>query len=79
MDYKEADGQPYVIMGLWTWIIIGIIILAIIGLGWKVFVSGVFKGAKKIVDTNPTLKNIANKSREYIVNTMKNVTKEINR
>jgi hypothetical protein len=54
--------------------------LAIIGLGWKVFVSGVFKGANnKIVDSTPTLKNIANKSKEYIVNTMKNVTKELNR
>jgi pseudouridine-5'-phosphate glycosidase len=60
-------------------IIIGIIILAIIGLGWKVFVSGVFKGANKILDTSPALKNIANKSKEYIVNTMKNVTKELNR
>jgi flagellar basal body-associated protein FliL len=79
MDYKEADGQPYVTMGLLIWIIIGIIILAIIGLGWKVFVSGVFKGANKIVDSTPTLKNIANKSKEYIVNTMKNVTKELNR
>jgi len=65
-------------MGLLIWIIIGIIILAIIGLGWKVFVSGVFKGANKIVDSTPTL-NIANKSKEYIVNTMKNVTKELNR
>ena len=65
-------------MGLLIWIIIGIIILAIIGLGWKVFVSGVFKGANKIVDSSPTL-NIANKSKEYIVNTMKNVTKELNR
>ena len=53
--------------------------MAIIGLGWKVFVSGVFKGANKIVDSTPTLKNIANKSKEYIVNTMKNVTKELNR
>ena len=52
--------------------------MAIIGLGWKVFVSGVFKGANKIVDSTPTL-NIANKSKEYIVNTMKNVTKELNR
>jgi hypothetical protein len=66
-------------VGLLIWIIIGIIILAIIGLGWKVFVSGVFKGANKIVDSTPTLKNIANKSKEYIVNTMKNVTKELNR
>lgn len=66
-------------MGLLIWIIIGIIILAIIGLGWNVFVSGVFKGANKIVDSTPTLKNIANKSKEYIVNTMKNVTKELNR
>jgi hypothetical protein len=66
-------------MGLLIWIIIGIIILVIIGLGWKVFVSGVFKGANKIVDSTPTLKNIANKSKEYIVNTMKNVTKELNR
>jgi len=35
-------------MGILTWIIIAIIILAVIGLGWDNFFAGVKKGADKI-------------------------------
>jgi hypothetical protein len=35
-------------MGLITWIIICVVILAIIGLGWNVFLAGVKKGADKV-------------------------------
>ena len=40
-------------MGLFTWIIIAVLILSIIGLGWQTFVVGVFKGGEKIIDGNP--------------------------
>jgi hypothetical protein len=55
-------------MGLITWIAISIIILAIIGIGWQAFISGVFNGAKKLGITTPTMKNITEKARQYISN-----------
>ena len=53
-------------MGLITWIAIIIIILAIIGIGWQAFISGVFNGAKKLGIPIPTMKNITEKARQYI-------------
>ena len=58
-------------MGLITWIIVAIVILAIIGLGWRVFVSGVFKGAQEIIDSNPIAKNITEKAKHYLSNITK--------
>jgi hypothetical protein len=46
-------------MGLLVWIIVIIVILAIIGLGWNTFFSGVKKGADKIGITS-IVKNAAN-------------------
>lgn len=57
-------------MSLITWIVVAIIILAIIGIGWQAFISGVFKGAKKIGITlsNPAIKNVTEKARQFINN-----------
>ena len=57
-------------MGLITWIIIAIIILAIIGIGWQAFISGVFKGAKKlgITPSNPIIKNVTERARQFLNN-----------
>jgi hypothetical protein len=55
-------------MGLITWIAISIIILAIIGIGWQAFISGVFNGAKKLGIPIPTKKSITEKARQYISN-----------
>ena len=46
-------------MGLLVWIIVIIVILAIIGLGWNTFFSGVKKGADKIGITS-IVKNATN-------------------
>ena len=35
-------------MGILTWIIVAIVILAVLGLGWDNFFAGVKKGADKI-------------------------------
>jgi len=45
-------------MGLITWIAVVVTILAIIGLGWNVFVSGVYKGAQKIMANSTILKKM---------------------
>ena len=57
-------------MSLITWIVVAIIILAIIGIGWQAFISGVFKGAKKlgITPSNPEIKNVTEKARQFINN-----------
>jgi Tfp pilus assembly protein PilO len=60
-------------MGTLTLVILIIVVLAIIGLGWQVFVSGVFKGAEKIINTNPVLKNTTQEAKQYfggIINNM---------
>jgi hypothetical protein len=48
-------------MGLITWIAVVVTILAIMGLGWNVFVSGVYKGAQKIMG-NSTFRNVPPRS-----------------
>jgi Tfp pilus assembly protein PilO len=64
-------------MGALTWIIVIIVILAIIGLGWQVFVSGVFKGAEKIINTNPVLKNTTQEAKQYFGGIVKNMSQGI--
>jgi hypothetical protein len=57
-------------MGLITWIVIAIIILAIIGIGWQAFISGVFKGAKKlgITPSTASIRNVTEKAKKFINN-----------
>ena len=64
-------------MGALTWIIVIIVILAIIGLGWQVFVSGVFKGAEKIINTNPVIKNTTQEAKQYFGDIVKNMSQGI--
>ena len=63
-------------MGVFTWIIVAIVILAIIGLGWQAFFSGVTKGADKVL-SNPTVKNVSSEAKEFVANVTNNVTKDI--
>jgi Tfp pilus assembly protein PilO len=64
-------------MGALTWIIVIIVILAIIGLGWQVFISGVFKGAERIINTNPVLKNTTQEAKQYFGGIVKNMSQGI--
>jgi predicted negative regulator of RcsB-dependent stress response len=53
-------------MGLLGFIILVVIILAIIGLGWKTFSSGVIAGFDKAVDVGtPIVKNLTQEARDY--------------
>jgi hypothetical protein len=61
-------------MGLLTWITLGIIILAILGLGWQTFFSGVLKGARKI-GLNPVIKNFTNEAKEGAKQMIGNITR----
>ena len=60
-------------MGLFVWIIVIIVILAIIGLGWKTFISGVMKGADKIGITS-IVKNATNNVAEIPKNSSREIT-----
>jgi hypothetical protein len=52
-------------MGLITWVVIAIVILAIIGLGWQTFFSGVWQGAQK-VGQNPLVQNLTSEVRDKV-------------
>ncbi len=60
-------------MGILTWIIVAIVILAVLGLGWDNFFAGVKKGADKIGitslienATDSATEMAKNASREFI-------------
>ena len=73
----KSDKCIYFYMGAFTIIVLIIVILAIIGLGWQVFVSGVLKGAEKIINTNPVLKNTTQEAKQYFGGIVKNVSQGI--
>ena len=64
-------------MGLFIWIIIAVLILSVIGLGWQTFVVGVFKGGEKIINSNPEIKNVTQKVKQYIINIINNASQEL--
>jgi Tfp pilus assembly protein PilO len=64
-------------MGALALIILIIVVLAIIGLGWQVFISGVFKGAEKIINTNPILKNTTQEAKQYFGGIINNVSQGV--
>ena len=61
-------------MGLLTWVIIGVVILAVVGLGVGTFFSGVYSGAKKVGE-NPVVSNATQGIKNFVNN---NITNHIN-
>jgi hypothetical protein len=59
-------------MGIIAGILIIIVLLALLGLGWDTFVSGVKKGADKVGIT-PIVQGFANGAREIVENATRNV------
>ncbi len=57
-------------------IIAGVLILAIIGLGWQTFFGGVQKGAEKVGITK-AIKNITNDIQNLLGNIVSNTTKNV--
>jgi flagellar basal body-associated protein FliL len=57
-------------------IIAGVLILAIMGLGWQTFFGGVQKGAEKVGITK-AIKNITNDIQKLIGNIVSNTTKSV--
>lgn len=50
-------------MGLITWVLLGVIVLAGIGLGWGFLFSGVLRGAEEVSE-NPTVQNATQEATE---------------
>jgi hypothetical protein len=56
-------------MGLFTLLLIVVVILALIGLGWKTFSSGVISGFETVLDVvPPIIKNLTQEAKEYVNN-----------
>ena len=60
-------------MGLLTWIfftsILVITILSIIGIGWSLFISSVFRGIDKVLNgISPVARDLGNEARQYAAN-----------
>ena len=58
-------------MGVITWIVIAVVILAIMGLGWQTFFAGVKKGADKVGLTS-VVKNITDQAKQSFGGIIKN-------
>jgi len=61
-------------MGLITWVVIAIVILAIIGLGWQTFFSGVWQGAQKVGQI-PLVQNLTREVKDKVGDTIPDSTK----
>ena len=56
-------------MGLLTWIILTVVVLSIIGQGWSVFVSSVFRGIDKVLNgISPIARDLGNEAKQYADN-----------
>lgn len=56
-------------MGFLPLLFVIVIILAVLGLGWQTFSSGVISGFDKAVDIGmPIVKNLTQESKEYVNN-----------
>ena len=54
-------------MGLFGLLLLIVIILAIVGLGWETFSSGVITGFEKAVDVGtPIIKNLTQEAKDYV-------------
>jgi hypothetical protein len=54
-------------MGLFSFILLLVIILAVIGLGWQMFSSGVIGGFEKAVDIGtPIIKNLTHEAKDHV-------------
>jgi len=62
-------------MGIFGFLLFAVIILAIIGLGWKTFSSGVITGFERAVDiTTPIIKNLTQEARDHVNSPEQHVT-----
>jgi hypothetical protein len=52
-------------MGVMTWIVVGVVVLAVLGLGVRTFLSGVQQGVEKIADA-PGIRDVVAKTKQLV-------------
>jgi len=60
-------------MGLLTWMIIAVVILAVVGLGIGTFYSGILQGTQKI-GSNTIVKNATDEAKQFVANVTNSAT-----
>jgi len=60
-------------MGLLTWVIIAVVVLAVIGLGVGTFYSGILQGAQRI-GSNPIVQDATGEAKEFAGNITKSAS-----
>jgi len=60
-------------MGLFTWVIIAVVVLAVIGLGVGTFYSGILQGAQRI-GSNPIVQDATGEAKEFAGNITKSAS-----
>jgi hypothetical protein len=54
-------------MGLFSVVLLVVVVLAIVGLGWKIFSSGVLSGFEKVINVGqPLVKNLTDQAKKYV-------------
>jgi cell shape-determining protein MreC len=54
-------------MGFFAFVLLIVVILAVIGLGWSSFSSGIITGFEKVIDIGtPILKNLTQEATEHV-------------
>ena len=54
-------------MSLFSIILLIVVVLAIVGLGWKIFSSGVLSGFEKVINVGqPLVKNLTDQAKKYV-------------
>lgn len=54
-------------VGFFAFILLVVVILAVIGLGWANFSSGIITGFEKVIDIGtPILKNLTQEAKEHV-------------
>lgn len=56
-------------MGILTWIIVAVVVLAVVGLGIGTFFSGVWRGAE-VIGNNPAVQNVTDPVRDFVGETV---------
>ena len=54
-------------MGLFSIVLLVVVVLASVGLGWKIFSSGVLSGFEKVINVGqPLVKNLTDQAKKYV-------------
>ena len=62
-------------MSLFSILLLIVVVLAVVGLGWKIFSSGVLNGFEKVINVGqPLVKNLTDQAKKYINNPTTGIT-----